>query len=157
MEHSQRRKLIITKENKPMYFLELRKADVLLSDIVNFYCTCVRLLLKYCVPVFYHSYLAISARILRDFKRHSYWDNLASVGLKPLQSWRKSLCLKLFQSILRDERFCNLLSPRHKASYNLLSPCDVFAQTGMKDLLSQTWANILIRSFKYILHWHIFF
>ena len=47
---------IITKANKRMYFLVLlRKAGVPSSDIVNFYCTCVRPLLEYCAPVFHHA------------------------------------------------------------------------------------------------------
>ena len=45
-------------------------------------------------------------------------DNLARFGFKTLQSRRESLCLKLFQSVLSDERFSNLLPPRHKASHN---------------------------------------
>ena len=54
---------IITKANKCMYFLALlRKTGVPFSDIVNFYCTCVRPLLEHCAP-----YLAISARISREF------------------------------------------------------------------------------------------
>ena len=120
---------IITKANKRMYFLVLlRKAGVPSSDIVNFYCTCVRPLLEYCAPVFHH---AIPSYLSEDLERiqkrglnvispgHSYCDNLARFGLKALQSRRETLCLKLFQSILSDERFSNLVPPRHKASYNL--------------------------------------
>ena len=111
-----------------MYFLVLlRKAGVSLLDIVNFHSTSVRSLLEYCVPVFQHalpSYLSedlerIQKRALNVISPgHSYCDNLARFGLK-LQSRRESLCLKLFQSILSDERFSNLVPPRHKASYNL--------------------------------------
>ena len=113
---------IITKENKPMYFLVLlRKAGVPLSDIVNFYCTCVRPLLEYCAPVFHH---AVPSYLSEDLEKiqnvispgHSYCDNLARFGLKTLQSRRETLCLKLFQSILSDERFSNLAPPRHKAN-----------------------------------------
>ena len=120
---------IITKANKRMYFLVLlRKAGVPSSDIVNFYCTCVRPLLEYCAPVFHH---AIPSYLSEDLERiqkralnvispgHSYCDNLARFGLKTLQSRCETLCLKLFQSILSDERFSNLVPPRHKASYNL--------------------------------------
>ena len=142
---------IITKANKRMYFLVLlRNAGVPSSDIVNFYCTCVRPLLEYCAPVFHHaipSYLSedlerIQKRALNGISPgHSYCDNLARIGLKTLQSRRETLYLKLFQSILSDERFSNLVPPRHKASYNLrhfvLSPCHVFALTVIKDLLSQ--------------------
>ena len=57
---------IITKANKSMYFLVLlRNAGVPSSDIVNFYCTCVRPLLEYCAPVFHHAIPSY----LREFKR----------------------------------------------------------------------------------------
>ena len=91
------------------------------SDIVNFYCTCVRPLLEYCAPVFPH---AIPSYLSEDLERiqkralnvispgHSYWDNLTLFGLKTLQSRRKTLCLKFFQSILSDERFSNLVPPK---------------------------------------------
>ena len=120
---------IIKKANKRMYFLVLlRKAGVPLLDIVNFYCTCVRPLLEYCAPVFHHalpSYLSedlerIQKRALNVISPgHSYCDTLARLGLKTLRSRRQSLCLKIFQSILSDKRFSNLVPPRHKVSHNL--------------------------------------
>ena len=111
-----------------MYFflVLLHKASVPLLDIVNFYCTCVRPLLNTVRPCSTMAYLAISARISREFKSgrlilslqgHSYCDNLARFGLKTLQSRRESICLKLFQSISSDECFGNLAPPRHKASH----------------------------------------
>ncbi|XP_015754504.1 PREDICTED: uncharacterized protein LOC107334115 [Acropora digitifera] len=113
---------IITKGNKRMYFLVLlHKAGVPSSDIVNFYCTCVRPLLEYCAPVFHHaipSYLSedlerIQKRVLNVISPgHSYCNNRARFGLKTLQSRRETLCLKHFQSILSDERFSNLVPPR---------------------------------------------
>ena len=112
-----------------MYFIVLlRKAGVPLLHIVNFYCTCVRPLLEYCAPVFHHalpSYLSedhdrIQKRALNVISPgHSYCDNLARFGLKALQSKRELLCLKLFPSILSDERFSNLVPPRQRASYSL--------------------------------------
>ena len=72
-------------------------ANVPLSDIVNLYCTCVRLSLESCAPVFHHalpSYLGedlerIQKRALNVISPgHSYCDNLARFGLKTLQSRR---------------------------------------------------------------------
>ena len=96
---------IITKANKRMYFLVLlRKAGVPSSDIVNFYCTCVRPLLEYCAPMFHH---AIPGYLREDLERiqkralnvispgHSYCDNLARFGLKTLRSRRETLCQTL--------------------------------------------------------------
>ena len=58
---------IITKANKRMYFLVLlRKAGVPSSDIVNFYCTFVRPLLEYYVPVFHHT---IPSYLSEDLER----------------------------------------------------------------------------------------
>ena len=109
---------IITKANKRMYFLTY-KAGVPLLDIVNLYCTCVRPLLEYCAPVFHHALPSYLSEELERIQKHalnvtspghSYRDDLARFGLKTLQSRRKSLCLiKLFQSILSDERFSNLI------------------------------------------------
>ena len=47
---------VIKKANKRLYFLLLlRRAGVPPSDIVNFYCTCIRPVLEYCSPVFHHA------------------------------------------------------------------------------------------------------
>ena len=112
-----------------MYFLVLlRKDGVPSSDIVNFYCTCVRPLLEYCVSVFHHAIPSYHREDLERIQKrglnvispgHSHCDNLACFGLKTLQSRRETLCLKLFRSILSDEHFSNLVPSRHKASYNL--------------------------------------
>lgn len=96
-----------------------------------------------------------------DTPGHSYCENLARFGLETLQSRRESPCLKLFQSILSDERFSNLF-PRDTRPLTILDtrivlPYHVFAQTVIKDLLSQQCTNILIRSFKYISHRHLYF
>ena len=113
------------KNKRSSFLVLLCKAGVPSSDIVNFYCTCVKPLLEYCAPVFHH---AIPSYLSEDLKRiqkrvvspgHSYCDNRAHFSLKTLQSRRETLCLRLFQSILSDERFSNLVPPRHKASYNL--------------------------------------
>ena len=119
---------IITKANKRMYFLVLlRKAGVPLSDIVNFYCTCIRPLLEYCAPVFHHalpSYLSedlerIQKRALNVFLQGTVIAiTLLALASKPYRV-DVNLCIKLFQSILSDERLSNLVPPRHKASYNL--------------------------------------
>ena len=134
---------IITKANKRMYFLILlRKAGVPLLDTANFYCICVRPLLEYCAPLFHHALLSYLNEDLERIQKHalnvispghSYRDNLALFGLKTLQ--------KLFQSIL-SESVLAILSPRHKAPYNLtdtsvVSPCRVLAQTVLRDLLSR--------------------
>ena len=46
----------IKKANKRLYFIVLlKRANVPLSDIVNFYCTVIRPVLEYCAPVFHHA------------------------------------------------------------------------------------------------------
>ena len=107
-----------------MYFLVLpRKAGVPLSDIVSFYCTCVRPLLEYCALVFHH---ALPSYLNEDFQRiqkpalNVISPQLLrySCSLRP-QKPTEQTYLKLFQSILIDERLNNLVPPRHKALYNL--------------------------------------
>ena len=42
--------------NKRLYFIVLlKRANVPLSDILNFYCTVIRPVLEYCAPVFHHA------------------------------------------------------------------------------------------------------
>lgn len=44
------------KANKRLSFIVLlKRANVPLSDIVNFYCTMIRPVLEYCAPVFHHA------------------------------------------------------------------------------------------------------
>ena len=46
----------IKKANKRLSFIVLlKRANVPLSDIVNFYCTMIRPVLEYCAPVFHHA------------------------------------------------------------------------------------------------------
>ena len=46
----------IKKANKRLYFIVLlKRANVPLSDIVNFYCTVIRPVLGYCAPAFHHA------------------------------------------------------------------------------------------------------
>ena len=46
----------IKKANMCLYFIVLlKRTNVPLSDIVNFYCTVIRSVLEYCAPVFHHA------------------------------------------------------------------------------------------------------
>ncbi len=47
---------VIRKSNKRLYFIViLKRVRVPVEDIILFYCTCIRLILEYCAPVFHHS------------------------------------------------------------------------------------------------------
>ena len=109
---------IIRKANKRMYFLILlRRAGIPSSDIICFYCTCIRPLLEYCAPVFHHAipkYLSDDLQRIQKRALHiitpgnSYRENLACHGLRSLQSRR--MC---------NQRMCSLFPPKHSAKYNL--------------------------------------
>ena len=99
----------IKKANKPLYFIVLlKRANVPLSDIVNFYCTVIRPVLEYCAPVFHHALPQyLSDDIERVQKRAlsiicpyaSYSECLVRFDLVTLHARRVALCGKLFESI----------------------------------------------------------
>ena len=123
----------IKKANKRLYFIVLlKRARVPLNDIVNFYCTTIRPVLEYCVPVFHH---ALPAYLNEDIERiqkralsiisctcHviSGMSN-DSLGLPTLYDRRNGLCRQLFDSIAINpgHKLYHLMPPRKQSSYNL--------------------------------------
>ena len=86
----------------------LKRANVPLSDIVNFYCTVIRPVLEYCAPVFHHALPQyLSDDIERVQKRAlsiicpyaSYSECLVRFDLVTLHARCVALCSKLFESI----------------------------------------------------------
>mgnify|MGYP000671742916 FL=1 len=119
------------KANKRLYFIVLlKRANVPLSDIVNFYCTVIRPVLEYCAPVFHHAppqYL--SDDIERVQKRAfpiicsyaSYSECLFRFFLVTFHARRVALCSKLFESIMSypDHKLVPVLPPKREHRYNL--------------------------------------
>ena len=121
----------IKKANKRLYFIVLlKRANVPLSDIVNFYCTVIRPVLEYCAPVFHHALPQyLSDDIERVQKRAlsiicpyaSYSECLVRFDLVTLHARRVALCSKLFESITScpDHKLVPVLPPKREHRYNL--------------------------------------
>ena len=116
-----------------MYFIvRLKRANVPLSDIVNFYCTAIRPVLEYCVPVFHHAlpqYLGddierVQKRVLSIIRPYaSYSECLVRFDLVTLHARRVhvALCSKLFESIMLcpDHKLLPVLPPKREHRCNL--------------------------------------
>ena len=121
----------IKKANKRLYFIVLlKRANVPLSDIVNFYCTVIRPVLEYCAPVFHHALPQyLSDDIERVQKRAlsiicpyaSYSECLVRFDLVTLHARRVALCSKLFESITScpDHKLVPVLPPKREHRHNL--------------------------------------
>ena len=119
------------KANKRLYFIVLlKRANVPLSDIVNFYCTVIRPVLEYCAPVFHHALPQyLSDDIERVQKRAlsiicpyaSYSECLVRFDLVTLHARRVALCSKLFESITScpDHKLVPVLPPKREHRHNL--------------------------------------
>ena len=101
-----------------------------LSDIIMFYCTCIRPVLEYITPVLNHAlpkYLSedlerVQKRVLSSVSPgETYQRNLQIFQLTTLHQRRHDLCDKLFNQIIRDQlhKLFHLLPQRHQSKYNL--------------------------------------
>ena len=92
---------IVKKASKRMYFLrQLKRAKVSISDMVNFYCSCIRSLVEYASPVFHYALPKyLSDDIERIQKRAltiicdpdlSYSEKLSTSCLQSLASRRQA-------------------------------------------------------------------
>jgi len=99
-------------------------------DILNFYCTAIRPVLAYCVPLFRHAlpqYLSedierVQKRVVSIINPHmSYSDCVAKFGLVTLHARRVALCEKLFDSMksCSGHKLSLLLPPRINLKFNL--------------------------------------
>ena len=122
---------VVKKASKRLYFLvQLKRARLPTSELVLFYCTCIRSVLSYAVPVFYYSLpLYLKTELERVQKRAlaiifpgiDYSDALVSAELPSIERYNENICKKTFNSILNDKsnRLRNLLPSAHKSSYSL--------------------------------------
>ena len=105
-----------------MYFLrQLKRAKVPISDLVHFYCTCIRSVIEYASPVFHHALPAYLSDDLERLQKRAlatilgygvpYKEALATVAMPTLHERRSIACGKLFRTIAND--------PNHKL-YDLL-------------------------------------
>ena len=108
---------IVKKASKRMYFLrQLKRAGVAISDMVNFYCSCIRSVIEYASTVFHYALPKYLSDDIEQLQKRavtiicgpglSYSDKLSTCGLQPLSSRRQSSCVKLMNNIVND--------PNHK-------------------------------------------
>ena len=124
----------IKKANKRIYFLILlKRARVPSNDILIFYCTCVRLVLEYCAPVFHHSLPGYRCNDIERVQRRtlsvitpasSYRETLSRFNLCTLKERRSRLCGELFTSIKLDKehKLHHFLLEKNLSTYNLRKP-----------------------------------
>ena len=122
---------LVKKASKKLYFLiQLKRAHVPTSDLVTYFCACIRSSLDYACPVFHYSlpkYLQVELeRVQRRalsciFPRVHYSDALQLAGLESIRAHQEKLTEHLFKSIVNDPRskITSLLPPSVSISYEL--------------------------------------
>ena len=124
---------LVKKASKKLYFLiQLKRAHVPTSDLVPYFCACIRSSLDYACPVFHYSlpkYLQVELeRVQRRalsciFPRVHYSDALTLAGLESIRAHQEKLTEHLFKSIVNDPRSTitslRLLPPSVSISYEL--------------------------------------
>lgn len=99
---------VVNKASKRLYFLvQLKRAGLPTSDLVLFYCICIRSVVSYAIPVFYYSLpLYIKTELERVQKRVvaiiflgiDYTDALVSTELPSIEHYNENICKKTFNS-----------------------------------------------------------
>ena len=122
---------LVKKASKKLYFLiQLKRAHVPTSDLVTYYCACIRSSLDYACPVFHYSlpkYLQVELESVQRralsciFPRVHYSDALQLAGLESIRAHQENLTEDLFKSIVNDPRskITSLLPPLGSISYEL--------------------------------------
>ena len=122
---------LVKKASKKLYFLiQLKRAHVPTSDLVTYFCACIRSSLDYACPVFHYSlpmYLQVELeRVQRRalsciFPRVHYSDALQLAGLQSIRAHQEKLTEHLFKSIVNDPRskITSLLPPAVSISHEL--------------------------------------
>ena len=94
----------IKKAVKRLYFLtQLKRANVLSSELATFYVACIQSVLLYGCQVYHYSlpnYLSSKESLenIYGYDTH-YREVLQMAGLKTLKDRREDLCLKFFNSL----------------------------------------------------------
>ena len=114
-----------------MYSLsQLKRSGLGTCELVQFFCTCIRLITEYACPVFHDGlpvYLSnelegVQKRAMRIiFPLCSYNEALVESGLTKLSDRRQELVDKLFKNVLQNEqnKLHELLPARNTCTFNL--------------------------------------
>ena len=102
--------------SKRIYFLiQLKRARVPRQDLILFYTTCIRSLLTYASPVFFHALpLYLKNELERVEKRalsiicpgQSYKDAIELSNILPINEYITTICSNTFESIVNDPAHC---------------------------------------------------
>ena len=122
---------LVKKASKKLYFLiQLKRAQVPTSDLVTYFCACIRSSLDYACPVFHYSlpkYLQVELERVQGralsciFPRVHYSDAFQLAGLESIRAHQENLTEHLFKSIVNDprSRITSLLPFSVSISYKL--------------------------------------
>ena len=122
---------VVKKVNKRLYFLkQLKRAKVPCKSLATFYTSCIRSVIDYAIPVFYHALPQYLQNDLERLERRAmaiivptegYSNALNIRGIPSLKDHHEQLCAKLFQSVVSDtnHKIHNLLPDRNQPCYNL--------------------------------------
>ena len=124
-------KEVIKKTRKRLYYLiQLKRARLLVKDLVLFYTSWMRSVMDYAVPVFYHGLPQyLKNDLIRLEKRaisiiNPYMDNLAAgeaLDMKLIEEHHNLLCKNLFDKIVNNgnHKLADLLPKKHNSHYAL--------------------------------------
>ena len=122
---------VIKKANERLYFLvQLKRAKVPLKELVLFYTTCVRSVIDYAIPAFYHAlpkYLKkelvrLEKRAIAIMNPGTHYDVASEVlNMRLIEDHHDLLCSRLFNSMMRDvnHKLAELLPPLYSSHHDL--------------------------------------
>ena len=124
-------KQVIKKARKRLYYLvQLKRARLPVEDLVLFYTSCVRSVMDYAVPAFFHSlpkYLKndlihLGKRAISIINPYvDYFEAGEVLNIKSIEEHHDLLCKNLFDKIVNNvnHKLSNLLPKKHYSCYGL--------------------------------------
>ena len=119
---------LVKKASKKLYFLiQLKRTHVPISDLVTYFCTCIRSSLDHACPVFHYNlpkYLQVELESVQKEGPYHAFSQGALLGRPSVSRARihqENLTEDLFKSIVKDPRskITSLLPPLVSTSYEL--------------------------------------
>ena len=124
-------KEVVKKASKRLYYLvQLKRARLPVRDLVLFYTSCVRSVMDYAVPAFYHSLPQyLKNELIRLEKRAisiinpgiDYSATGEILNIKPIEEHHNFLCKNLFDNVTKDpnHKLYDLLPQKHNWHHDL--------------------------------------
>ena len=124
-------KEVVKKASKRLYYLvQLKRARLPAKDLVLFYTSCVRSVMDYAVPAFYHSLPQyLKNELIRLEKRAisiinpgmDYSATGEILNIKPIEEHHNFLCKNLFDNVTKDpnHKLYDLLPQKHNWHHDL--------------------------------------